>query len=102
MQQGRPGDPRLKWSQENEFTERRNRERERSRSPRRGQPQSLPRGSAPSPPRSKTYAPVYLVDVKEMYCRMMETGSNADDIASIARRIGLSQENGWCAGNEAA
>ena len=94
------------------------RRRSRSPSPR----HSIKRGSEPPlinnhrdysnrPPPSyqwrqnneRTYAPVYIVDVKYLYVNLMRKESGSERITSIAQRFNMLNEddNGWCAGNEA-
>lgn len=71
--------------------------RRRSRSPRRDSYEK-----ARSPDRSsRRYAPVYVVDVQMLYTRLFSTEVDSDSIPRIARRLHLTQEVDWCAGNEA-
>jgi len=51
---------------------------------------------------SKRYAPVYVLDVRKLYVKLMQT--NVDGIMEIAKSqfFKLTDEDGWCAGNEAA
>ncbi|KAF8631641.1 hypothetical protein AX17_005043 [Amanita inopinata Kibby_2008] len=52
---------------------------------------------------SRTYAPVYVVDMKELYVKMMQTVSGAESVVQIAQRFSMRDEgkDEWCAGNEA-
>ncbi|TFK38439.1 hypothetical protein BDQ12DRAFT_683668 [Crucibulum laeve] len=97
----------------NDYNQRRNRPRSRSRSPRRYEGHSSRRASYSSRrsphltysedhrPRAQTYAPVYVVDVKLLYRRLMQTDDFAETTVNIARALDIADEPGWCAGNEA-
>ncbi len=94
--------------------------RSRSRSPERGQSnqgrrQDYSRYSASSstsrytansgdiatPSSREHFAPVYVLDVRELYVKLMQM-NNADGVADIARLFQMTEEKGWCAGNESA
>lgn len=47
----------------------------------------------------RTYAPVYLVDVRQLYMRLMQV--NSERLIEIISTFGLGSADGWCAGNEA-
>ena len=47
----------------------------------------------------QTYAPVYLVDVRQLYMRLMQV--NSERLVEILPTFGLGSADGWCAGNEA-
>lgn len=49
----------------------------------------------------QSYAPVYVLDVRELYVKLMQA-RNVRGAADIARLLKLTDEEGWCAGNEAA
>jgi hypothetical protein len=49
--------------------------------------------------RRQTYAPVYIVDMRQLYMRLMQT--NSDRLVEIISAFGLGKANEWCAGNEA-
>ena len=48
----------------------------------------------------RTYAPVYVVDVRRLYMRLMQV--NSERLIEIISAFGLGSADGWCAGNEAA
>lgn len=50
----------------------------------------------------RTYAPVYIVDVKQLYVNLMRMENGSESIVQIAQRFNIRAEddNGWCAGNE--
>ena len=54
-----------------------------------------------SPVARQSYAPVYVLDVLELYIKLMQD-TNVRCIADVARFLKLTDEEGWCAGNEAA
>jgi hypothetical protein len=114
-----------------DFNQRQYRPRSRSRSPyRRSQNDSYPSASSSrydyhsrrSPPRSKdsysgdakynqrdhavargpeAFAPVYVVDVQQLFKKLMQTEVGTETIAAMARQLMLTKERGCCAGNEA-
>ena len=47
----------------------------------------------------RTYAPVYVVDVRQLYMRLMQV--NSERLIEIISAFGLGSGDGWCAGNEA-
>lgn len=47
----------------------------------------------------RTYAPVYVVDVRQLYMRLMQM--NSERLIEIISAFGLGSADGWCAGNEA-
>lgn len=47
----------------------------------------------------QAYAPVYVVDVRQLYMRLMLTTS--DRLSEIVSAFGLGNADEWCAGNEA-
>jgi len=49
----------------------------------------------------QSYAPVYVLDVRELYLKLMQA-RNVRGVADIARILKVTDEEGWCAGNEAA
>ena len=60
----------------------------------------------PSPPRShndRIYAPVYIVEVKQLYIKMMLMENGGGSIVEMAQRFNMREEDNdkWCAGNEA-
>ncbi|KAF8621958.1 hypothetical protein AX15_007388 [Amanita polypyramis BW_CC] len=60
----------------------------------------------PSPPRrnnDRTYAPVYVVELKRLYFKMMRMEDGAGSVVEMAQRFNLREEGDdrWCAGNEA-
>lgn len=59
-------------------------------------------GSSSSLASSKRYAPVYVLDVRKLFVKLMQT--DVDGISEIAKSqfFKLTDEDGWCAGNEAA
>ncbi|KAJ7282970.1 hypothetical protein C8J57DRAFT_1499922 [Mycena rebaudengoi] len=71
--------------------------RDRSASPRR----DGPRGRRGSPPPRRTYAPVYIVDVRSMFISVFKTENSSESIPAMCRRLRrLYDPKGWCAGNE--
>ena len=97
---------------QDEYARRRDRPRPRSRSPRRsGDDTSASRSSSSydrhdrrgsSPDHVQRSAPVYVVDVKQLYVSLMQTEVASENVAKISERLELSANLGWCAGNEAA
>jgi hypothetical protein len=107
-----------------DYEQRRRRSRSRSRSPSRPYNRSS-NGSYPSasssrydyrsrrsPPQSReprgigkrgpeAFAPVYVVDVQQLYRKLMQTDDGSESVASISQQLGLANEQGYCAGNEA-
>ncbi|KAJ7655677.1 hypothetical protein DFH06DRAFT_481640 [Mycena polygramma] len=53
-----------------------------------------------SPPPARQYSPVYVVDVKAMFTAVLGTADHSDSVPAIAKRLGLFEPVGWCAGNE--
>ena len=47
----------------------------------------------------RTYAPVYVVDVRQLYMRLMQVKS--ERLIEIISAFGLGSADEWCAGNEA-
>jgi hypothetical protein len=47
----------------------------------------------------RTYAPVYVVDVRQLYMRLMQV--NSERLIEIISAFGLGSADEWCAGNEA-
>ena len=47
----------------------------------------------------RTYAPVYVVDVRQLYMRLMQV--NSERLIETISAFGLGSADGWCAGNEA-
>ena len=47
----------------------------------------------------QTYAPVYVVDVRRLYMRLMQV--NSERLIEVISAFGLEGADGWCAGNEA-
>lgn len=47
----------------------------------------------------RSYAPVYIVDVRQLYMRLMQV--NSERLVEIVSTFGLGSADGWCAGNEA-
>ncbi|KAF8063358.1 hypothetical protein FPV67DRAFT_239018 [Lyophyllum atratum] len=103
-----------------DYDDRRTRPRTRSRSPNRSYDRhSYPSNSGPmshgnssrrtSPhrhagtsgcPRRRAYAPVYIVDIKQQFIKLMQTASSSENVTKISQYLGLSDVDGWCAGNE--
>ncbi len=78
-------------------THQRYRNRSRSRSPDRADR----RHSASTSSSSQSYAPVYVLDVRQLYVKLMQV-TKVDGVFDIARFFKLTDEDGWCAGNESA
>jgi len=95
--------------EQDDYARRRDRPRPRSRSPRRSsdaasssydrhdRPESTPDDSD-----LRCGAPVYVVDVKQLYVSLMQTEVASENVANISERLELSVNLGWCAGNESA
>ena len=84
------------------------RQNSRSRSPRRNsmsysspsrQHNSSSRMSSAAYSSRQSYAPVYVVDVRQLYMRLMQTTS--ERLTEIIYAFGLGKADEWCAGNEA-
>ena len=86
--------------------------RSRSPSPRRSvkldpdRPYSSGYSRRSSPPRSRNdrlYAPVYIVELKQLYFKMMLMEDGGGSVVQMAQRFNLREEDNdkWCAGNEA-
>ncbi|KAF7760804.1 hypothetical protein Agabi119p4_10213 [Agaricus bisporus var. burnettii] len=92
----------------NDFVQRQQRARDRSRSPTRRNmakpepgPSSRQSQRAPSPFEEKGQNPIYVVDVRALYWTMMKSQSEKQ-LGEIAAKLGILEEaNCWCAGNEA-
>ena len=55
--------------------------------------------STTQPSTRETYAPVYVVDVRQLYMRLMQT--NSERLVEIISAFGLGNPDELCAGNEA-
>jgi len=53
------------------------------------------------PSARQSYAPVYVLDVRQLYIKLMQA-TNVDGVPDIARFFKLTDDEGWCAGNESA
>lgn len=51
--------------------------------------------------RPEAFAPVYVVDVRQLYRKLMQTDVGAESVVVMSRRLGLTNDQGCCAGNEA-
>lgn len=59
------------------------------------------RDSEVPPSTRQSYAPVYVLDVRQLYVKLMQV-TKVDGVPDIARFFKLTDEEGWCAGNESA
>ncbi|KAF5375926.1 hypothetical protein D9615_008258 [Tricholomella constricta] len=100
------------------YHDRRTRPRSRSRSPprtygRQALPRSRTQSYGRSPPRAYSgtsgtsaepprgaHAPVYVVDIKQQFMKLMQTATSSENVTEISKYLGLSSAEGWCAGNE--
>ncbi|KAG6917462.1 hypothetical protein DXG01_002439 [Tephrocybe rancida] len=84
-----------------------NSRRERSRSPSRASSSTSQlryRDYPPAPqPERRSFAPVYIVDLKMLYMALMQSKHASESVTAIAGPDGLDVEDikGWCAGNDA-
>ncbi|KAG6830697.1 hypothetical protein H0H92_015173 [Tricholoma furcatifolium] len=78
-----------------------NNNRNRSRSPRRpsGSESGWRQGDF-SPVSRRSFAPVYVVDIKPYYSALMQTDVGSERVSRIASSLKLQDINGWCAGND--
>ncbi|PFH49636.1 hypothetical protein AMATHDRAFT_194582 [Amanita thiersii Skay4041] len=114
-------DPRVK-REDDEYSRRANRPRSRSRSPKRGikpdsdgpstssrherrlsSPSRSRWGSGSSGSSGSAHPPVYVIDVKLLYSKMMQSDYGGESVVRMAQRFRQRDEgkDGWCAGNEA-
>lgn len=111
----RPNDPRrrqqpapnargvLSSTSHHDYDQRQHRPRSRSRSPHRRSSESSYKSQRRDPPspRRRTYAPIYIVDVQELYVKLMQTQVGSESVNAMSRQFGQSDVGEWCAGNEA-
>ncbi|KAF9467664.1 hypothetical protein BDZ94DRAFT_1248699 [Collybia nuda] len=110
----RPNDPRRQQpttssSRHDDYKQRQHRPRSRSRSPRRSsespyKPYRSPRRGPPSPrhrPGPRTHPPIYVIDIQELYMKLMQTQFGSESVNAISKQFGQPDVAEWCAGNEA-